>query len=78
MSQLKPVDLSHVCLSWSTQGLSCPAGRNFLNGLEVICIMSTFYPGLGARAVAEEVFQWSRVIVSNQAEALLLVGAVDL
>ena len=50
-----------------------------MNGLEVICLMSAFYLWSAARTEAEEeMFQWSRFIVSNQAEALLLVGPINL
>lgn len=41
--------------------------------------MSAFYLWLAARTEAEEeMFQWNRFIVSNQAGAFLLVGAIDL
>lgn len=49
-----------------------------MNGLEVICLMSASYLWLAARTEAEEeMFQGSRFTVSNEAEALLLVGATD-
>jgi len=50
-----------------------------LNGLEIICLVSVFYLWLAAITETEEqMFQWSRFIVSNQAEACLLIGAIDL
>lgn len=82
--------MSATWVSWSLQifpitvcpganRASCPVGRNRLNGLEVICLMSAFYLWLAARTKAEEeTFEWSRFIVPNKAEAFLLVGAVDL
>lgn len=40
--------------------------------------MSALYLWSAARTEAEEeMFQWSRFIVLNQSEALLVVGAID-
>lgn len=76
-SQVKSADISHSCLSWSKERLSRPAGRNYLNGFGVICLIPAFLLWSAARTEAkEDTFQWSRFQVSNQAEVLLLVGAV--
>lgn len=48
-----------------------------MNGFGVICLIPVFHLWSAARAEAkEDMFQWSRFLVSNQAEVLLLVEAI--
>lgn len=76
-SQLKSADLFLLVLE-QTEAISSSRQKLF-NDFAVICLIPAFHLWSASRTEAkEDMFQWSRFLVLNQAEVLLLVGAVGI